>query len=93
MGPNAGILRDDPLKFTPQDLRVLGVLSDGLPHSREEILANMIDPLSDVSVVKNQISLIRKKMSSRGTGHTIVCEMGYKRVLKYRHVRLISYSE
>ena len=91
-GPNDGVSRADRNKFTPTELKMLGVLSDGLPHSKAELKGCFPDEHAEASGVRVMICSIRKKMAARGKGYTIVCEVSYNRY-GYRHVRLISNAE
>lgn len=84
-------------KITPTQKRILAVLSDGEPHSREELIACLPD--WDASVgeqdayvrnLKHKIATIRKVIRPRG--RDILCVLtGWKsgRSTKYQQVRLI----
>lgn len=72
--------------YTPTQKRMLAVLRDGLPHTREELHACLPDDLSELRAIQAHISHIRKHL--RVVGEEIVCEY-YLRKLHYRHVRLL----
>ena len=74
--------------WTPTQRRMLEVLSDGLPHTKEELHA-CCGP-SCVKNVRMHLSILRKKL--RHKGQDIVCRFD-KRVIKYQHVRLLVSAE
>lgn len=78
-------MSDKPL--TKTQLRILHVLSDGLPHSRQEIHACLPDELSSMAAIQPHIVEIRKRLRPRG--EDVVCEIGNK-AISYRHVRLLA---
>ena len=69
--------------------KILQVLSDGLPHSKKELIPCLSDELSikPNAAVRQHISNLRKILKLRG--ETIVCELGYHGQIFYRHVRLL----
>lgn len=73
--------------FTKTQNAMLAVLSDGQPHTREELHKCLPDELSEMSAVRFHISNIRKVL--RPKGQDIVCELKYGKI-HYRHVRIIS---
>lgn len=75
-----------PIKFTPTQRRIMHVLSDGLPHHRDEVLRCIDDPMASRSNVANHILLVRRKL--RPLGHDIVCEL-YRASIYYRHIILL----
>lgn len=76
----------DTESFTPTELRMLALLADGLPHTREELRSCLFDDLSELSAIKRHISTIRRKI--RPIGHEIICEM-HHRTICYRHICLL----
>lgn len=77
------------MEFTPSEKRVLGVLSDGFPHTKDELL-----PCLDYSRTHNALGQkmfhLKKKLQKRG--ETILCEYYFQKYM-YRHVRLLCKSE
>lgn len=75
--------------FPPDSVKgkMLKLLSDGLPHRREELHACLWDECGAVDNIQIHISHIRKALQPRG--EDIVCQLiGYSR--QYRWVRLLS---
>jgi hypothetical protein len=60
-------------KLTPTQRRMLSLLADGLPHTREELHACLNDEQADLSSIQGPISNLRKLM--RPHGHDIICEL------------------
>jgi DNA-binding winged helix-turn-helix (wHTH) protein len=75
------------MPFPPVQQRMLELLSDGLPHSKEELHDCLYDELSNIATIQKHISLIRKQL--RPHGQDILIEFIRRRV-HYRHVRLLS---
>lgn len=73
------------IKWTPTQAAIVKLLSDGLPHTRDEIYALLPDVWNDLTVVKNHITRIRSRLPLT---QTIVCELLNRRIA-YRHVRLL----
>ena len=74
------------MKLTKTQQLLMDVLQDGKPHTKEELLAVMIDPLSSIDMVKLHICLLRKKL--RPNGHDVLLDRkGYTN--RYRLVRLV----
>lgn len=71
-------------KFTPTQLKILAVLSDGLDHKPEELLACLWDTDGKVSNVQPHITALRKLLNPQG--QDIVCVTRNKTSF-YRHVR------
>lgn len=71
--------------YTPTQLRFLAVLSDGMPHSREELAACCVEDAHRNNVASH-VHILRKKL--RLKGEDIICEFSRRRGL-YRHVRLL----
>lgn len=74
-------------RWTPTQKKLLAVLADGLPHSREELHACLWDEAGPLSNIQVHLSTIRKQL--RLKGQDIVCEICH-RAIHYRHVKLIS---
>jgi DNA-binding response OmpR family regulator len=75
------------LPFTPLQERLLAVLSDGMPHHRDELYSCLDDDLADPGALRVAIHYLRKKLNRKG--HTIICEVGQDRLYRYRHVILL----
>ena len=73
--------------FTPTQQRLLKLLSDGMPHTRKELVKCLDDELTSLDTVNVHISYLRRKL--RPIGQDIICEMGSSYKLGYRHVRLL----
>jgi hypothetical protein len=76
--------------FTKTQEKILAVLADGMPHTREELRKCFDDgsgvPLSGLQQLNNNLTAIRKVI--RPLGQEILCQ--YKsRFFYYRHVRLL----
>jgi hypothetical protein len=76
--------KKNPLQ--PIQIKMLDVLSDGLPHSRKELHACLSDPMVDMAAIRVHICHIRKVLRPRG--QDIVCELKHRKI-HYRHVRLL----
>ncbi len=75
-------------QFTPTEQRILNVLSDGMLHSKDELMKCLDDDLAQRSAVDPHISNLRKKLNP--VGQHITCETnGNAWTFKYRHVRLL----
>ena len=67
---------------------MLELLSDGLPHTREELHACLWDENANLSTVKVHISIIRRTL--RPLGEDIVCVLfGYPLRVHYRQVKML----
>ena len=66
--------------------RMLKILSDGYPHTRQELHTCLDDELGALGNIKIHISILRKTL--RPQGEDIVCEWGNK-AITYRHIRMI----
>lgn len=75
----------EEVRFTPIQQKMLAILSDGQPHTKEE-LHSVCHPESRVSLVRQHVAMIRKKLTQKG--ETILCEYSNKGYF-YRHVRLL----
>ena len=72
--------------YTKTQLKMLAVLSDGMPHSKEELHACLPDELSSLEAVETHLCYIRRHL--RPKGQDIICEF-IRRQRKYRHVQLL----
>lgn len=79
----------EELDLTPTQRRMLKVLADGLPHSREELHACLDDELGPVSNIKAHLTYLRRKLRPRGEDIFCVRTFGG---MHYRYVRIISSS-
>ncbi len=75
-----------PHEFTPVETKMLAVLSDGMPHGKEELHECLWDREGTVDNIRMHISNMRKKLERHG--HTIVCVTLWRKAF-YRHVRLL----
>lgn len=73
------------IHLTATERKMRDVLSDGFPHSRQELYACLWDEESAFISIQCHISRMRKKLKN---GQTILCEL-YKRTPHYRLVQLI----
>ena len=71
-------------RYTPTHKRMLALLRDGQPHSREEMHACLWDELSKMSAVKHQVCMLRALLKPR---RDIIVQY-YKRSLYYRLIRV-----
>ena len=72
-------------QLTPVQQRILTLLGDGKPHSRDELQSCLWDELSGVGAIRMQICRIRPLLKPRG--EAIICE--YEQgILYYRYVFL-----
>jgi hypothetical protein len=74
-------------EWTPTQARMLKVLSDGMPHHRDELKACLHDELGSVSNIKAHLTAIRARL--RRSGQDIVCQFHNGRYY-YRHVVLLA---
>ena len=72
--------------YTETESKMLQVLSDGMPHRREELHACLWDEAGCLKNICIHISRLRKKLRSKG--QHIVCEYA-DRTYHYRHIRLL----
>lgn len=75
---------DQPDKFTPIQQAMLEILSDGLPHTREE-LHECCKPSSLPALSVHMVRL-RKRLIPKG--ESVVCVIKNRRIC-YQHVRLL----
>lgn len=72
--------------FTKTQLKILLILSDGKPHTRQEIHAALPDELGALTNIKRHISDIRKVL--RKQGQDIICTW-HQRTFCYVQVRTL----
>ncbi len=72
--------------FTKVEHKVLGLLSDGLPHPRKEVFDSFEEPHMALSTMRHHISNVRRKL--RLIGQDIICGVAGRRIY-YQHVRLM----
>lgn len=74
-----------PAVFTVTEKKLLEILSDGMPHSKYQLLEVLDDGLAAVGALRVHITNIRKKLPA---GQIIVCEYARQQTF-YRHARLL----
>lgn len=85
------VATDKDPRSTVQE-KMLEVLSDGLPHTRDELFACLYEQDAPIRNIGPHLAALRKKLASQG--QTIVCEQlsdarGLMTRRAYRHVRLL----
>ena len=75
--------------FTPTERKIIAMLADGLPHSKEELHGCLVDDLGAATNVRVHIRNLRIKL--RPKGEEIVCEYRYRKY-RYRHILLLPNS-
>lgn len=83
--PRATVQR--PQGMTPTQARFFDLLSDGLPHSRQELHSCLWDEQSSMKVIKFHLWGLRKLL--KPLGMAILCELIYKYAIRYRLVILL----
>lgn len=78
-------------EWTPIQAKMLQVLKDGRPHTKEELHACLNDDLSPVTNVYMYITAINKKL--RVSEQEIICDRREPGKSQYRWVRLLTYRE
>lgn len=73
--------------FRPTEAKIMALLSDGLPHTRQEVHACLPDELSSITAIKAHLTAIRKHL--RPIGQDILC-VWVTRKRMYRLVRLVA---
>lgn len=73
-------------EYSPTERRMLAVLADGMPHSRKELHACLLDDMGALSNIQPHIKSLRPKLQRKG--QFIVCEL-YNGSPHYRQVRLL----
>lgn len=82
-------MTDKDKPYTATEKKLLAILSDGMPHRRDELLSVLPDELGSFGNVRKHLTQIRKRLRPRG--EDVLCEY-YKRSYYYRHVRLLKSS-
>lgn len=77
----AGILAD--VYFTPTQVAIVRMLSDGESHAVKDVLSVLNDELASKNALQFHISAIRKKIAPYG--HDIVCTFENRRT-NYRYI-------
>lgn len=73
--------------YTPTEARIVAVLADGQPHTREELEETIGNPLNCRQTLNTHISAIRKKLRPRGQdiiGEYVRRQCHYRHVILYR---------
>jgi len=73
--------------YTKTQARIVDLLSDGVPHSREELHACLDDDLARLTAAKRHLVEIRKHL--RPQGQDIICVLQNRRIM-YQWVRLLA---
>lgn len=73
--------------LTPVQQKMLTILADGMPHTREELHSCLSDNLGDLSNIQPHLTGLRKHL--RYKGEDIMCERQGMKVY-YRQVRLLA---
>ena len=58
-------MSDGPTMFSPTEQRIMDLLSDGLPHTKKEMVACLADPMGGEDNVKPHLHNLRKKLLTR----------------------------
>lgn len=75
------------LKLTPTENRIVDMLSDGLPHSRDQLMTCLYDDMGSYPNLNQHLFHLRRKIAPTGIG--IVCEL-VRRGIHYRMVRFLA---
>jgi hypothetical protein len=81
------IMQDEQVRFTPVQQRMLAVLSDGKPHSREALLECLQDDQCSAKGHLAHLTAIRKILRRRS--EDIICVYNCRRPF-WQHVRLLA---
>lgn len=73
------------MRLTPTERRILDLLADGLPHSREELARCLPDDLASPSSVGRHLTGIRRALPP---GEAVLA-VYHRRTLHYQHVILL----
>lgn len=73
--------------FTPVQRKMMDILRDGLPHTREELHGCLYDEMGPVSNIRHHLTGIRKILRPRG--EDVITEL-VNRNTYHRWVRLLS---
>lgn len=74
--------------YTPTQRRILALLSDGMPHSKDELRKCLDDDLSDNHNIAMHICFLRRKLNP--IGEDIVAQHVGPGGIKYRHMRMLA---
>lgn len=74
-------------RMTPTHLRLMAILKDGLPHSREELRVALWDELSDIGTLTFHISTLRDHL--RPKDEDVIC-VPRSYAVYYQHVKRVS---
>jgi DNA-binding response OmpR family regulator len=75
--------------WTPTQARILDVLADGRPHSRQELRHVLWDEEGDRRTVRVHLCAIRKTL--RPVGEDVICEL-HNGTICYRRIRLATFA-
>lgn len=64
------------------------MLSDGMPHSRDEMMTCLADDMASRSALRVAIAQVRGKI--RPLGQDIVCRLHFQNKIFYQHVRMLN---
>lgn len=70
----------------PVEQRIMRLLADGKPHTREEVHACLADRMAPLEAIKKHMTNIRKVVEPYG--ETVLCRMYYHK-LRYQWVKLL----
>jgi hypothetical protein len=73
--------------MTATQQRILKALSDGMPHTQDELRQQLPDDLAGKVALRMQVSRMRKYL--RPIGQDIICEF-WRNQFCYRHVCLLA---
>lgn len=77
-----------PEEFTPTEKRILAILSDGKPHTREELKTALWDELGSIQNLAARMTYLRRKLGRRGEGIAFTRTTGF--LGTYTLVRLVA---
>jgi DNA-binding winged helix-turn-helix (wHTH) protein len=69
--------------YTPTQEKILVVLADGKPHSRQELIDCLEDTIADRKNLNVHLSNLRVRL--RSIAHDVVCVLKNRKIF-YRHV-------
>lgn len=74
-------------RLPPTMRKMLEVLSDGLPHTREELHACLFDELGAMKNISKYLTMMRKYLAPKGMG---ILTQFINRRMCYRQVRFLN---
>lgn len=74
------------IQYTKTEQRIIKLLSDGMPHPREDLLECMLDPMGNYVALTSHIVRLRRKV--RTLNQEIVCELR-RGAIYYRQIILL----